>query len=251
MSRPDRQRRSAAPCSKPSSWSMSPTCMDRPSEHDSARPLDRSAAYRTHLGVPMLKDSELSRRHRDLSPGGAAVHATSRSSWCTNFAAQAVIAIENTRLLNELRQRTDDLQRIAGAADRDHRGAQGHQQLDRRSASRCSDTLVESAARLCEAEFGIMYPAARAMRYRRGRQLRRHAELSQTCRRESIRSQPDRSRRSAARCSARQVVHSRGRDRPTPNSSCPTHGAACARRGRTIVGVPMLRGHELVGAIGI
>src|SRR5262245_6499389 len=74
----------------------------------------------------------------------------------TTFADQAVIAIENTRLLNELRQRTDDLSELL------EQQTAASQVLQVISSSTGElepvfQAILASATRTCDAKFGLLY----------------------------------------------------------------------------------------------
>ena len=197
---------------------------------------DRQAGgYRTVLGVPLLREGELIGVLVLSATEGRAVSPTSRSSWSTTFADQAVIAIENVRLFEEVQARTEDLSEVAAAADRDRRRAQGHQPLDLRPADGAAH-----AGRIGRAAVRGRQGDDHASDGRRVLSRRSYGFSPEFI--ELRQDHPGR-RRSAARSPGARC----SKARPSISPTCrPTPNTPSSRRQklggfRTMLGVPMLR----------
>jgi GAF domain-containing protein/HAMP domain-containing protein len=200
-----------------------------------------AAGMRTVLAVPMLKDKEVVGAigvfHREVRP-----FTDKQIELIENFAAQAVIAIENARLLAELRTRTDEL---TESLDRQTATSEV---LSTISASPGDlmpvfETMLDNATRICEATQGGLWRIESGALYR---EAERHQPAVAAAFTQGFvpppESAPGRMLAAKATCHIADLVSLTD---PASNTVVTVGGI------RTALWVPMMRDQTIVGAFSL
>ena len=218
------------------------TIDDAASPHPS--PSARLAGARSHIVVPMLKDDEL--------VGAFVIYRTEvrpftdkQIELVQNFAAQAVIAIENTRLLNELRK---SLQQQTATSEVLQVISSSPGELEP-----VFKAMLESAVRICEANFGNLF-LSEGNTFRIVALQSAPPAWAERWQRDPVLSIPDKSGIPLARLArTKQVVHISDlrAEQSYIERDYPIVALIELADARTYLAVPMLKENELVGAIAI
>ena len=193
---------------------------------------------RTTVAVPMLKDDELigviGVHRREVRP-----FTDKQIALVQNFAAQAVIAIENARLLNELRQRTTELTEALDqqTATADVLKVISRSQFDLQLVL---DNLIQTATSLCGAKRGVIFRRDCDL-YHAAAFYNATPELIEFVKSHPI--APGRYTITARVALERRVIHVADLQEDTEY----TYALRDTEPIRTELGVPMFRGDDLVG----